>query len=201
MTDSEQLNLNEMENVVESRRQDPSSQIGVENSSHQSELEKELQTQNDVVGNEAKRAKKQSSDVWNYFESLGIIDGKPRAQCKGCKGIYIGGGSKYGTSTLSRHMGKCDGIKQLIDQRIPPMILDHLGKLRGNKIDPKVVREKLAKAIIRHDLPFKFVEFEGIRDLLKYLNSDIRFVSRVTTSCDVWKVYIELYEDFERHFL
>ena len=71
------------------------------------------------------------------------------------------------------------------------MILDHLGKLRSNKIDPKLVREKLAKAIIRHDLLFKFVEFKGIRDLLKYLNSDIRFVSRVTTSYDVWKVYIE----------
>ena len=109
-----------------------------------------------------KKAKKQTSDVWNFFDTLGIIDGKPRVKCKGCKGEYVGGGSKYGTSTLSCHMTKCDGIKQMKDSRIPPLIFDHVGILRSNKLDQKVFREKLAKAIIRHDLPFKFAKFERI---------------------------------------
>ena len=191
MADSEEVHINEVQNEGECRRQNSSSQTGAENSTYQSEVEKEFETQNDVVENESKKARKQTSDVWNFFEVVGVIDGKPRAKCKGCKGTFIGGGSKYGTSTLSRHMGKCDGIKKMKDQTIPPIIFYHLGKLRSNKFDPKVFREKLAKAIIRHDLPFKFAEFEGIRELLKYLNPDVRFISRITASCDVWKVYAQ----------
>ena len=94
----------------------------------------------------------------------------------GIKGHLLRGGSKYGISTLSHHMGKCDKIKQMKDRTIPPIIFYHLGKLRSNKLDQKVFREKLAKAIIRHDLPFKFAEFEGIRELLKYLNLYGRFM-------------------------
>ena len=75
------------------------------------------------------------------------------------------------------------------DKTIPPIIFDHLGKLRSSKFDPKVFKEKLTKAIIRHDLPFKIVEFEGVKKLLKYLNLDVRFIFRIIISCDVWKVY------------
>ena len=75
------------------------------------------------------------------------------------------------------------------DRIIPPIIFYHLRKLRSNKFHPKIFREKLAKAIIRHDLPFKFAKFEGIKEILKYLNLDVRFTSKVITSCDVWKVY------------
>ena len=189
MAESQDKERNEVGNLGES--QDTSSQMGVQNSSHQSVLEKEYETQNDILEPEAKKAKKTTSGVWNFFHPLGEIDGKPKAKCKGCGEAYVGGGSKYGTSSLSRHMRKCDGIKKLQNKKLPPIIFDHLGKLRNSKLDPKVLREKIAKAIIRHDLPFKFVKYEGIRDIFKYLNSDVKFISRITASCDVGKVYVE----------
>jgi len=44
------------------------------------------------------------------------------------------------------------------------MLLDVNNKLKCQKLNNMVVRELLAKAIIAHDLPFKFVEFEKIRN-------------------------------------
>ena len=38
---------------------------------------------------------------------------------------------------------------------------------------------------------FKFAKFEGVRELLKYLNLDVRFISKIITSCDVWKAYAQ----------
>ncbi|KAI5672136.1 hypothetical protein M9H77_12500 [Catharanthus roseus] len=41
------------------------------------------------------------------YMSIGEKDGKPRAECLGCKKVYIAGGSTHGTSTLKRHIDKC----------------------------------------------------------------------------------------------
>lgn len=69
------------------------------------------------------------------------------------------------------------------------MIIDQLGKIRSRQIFQSIFRDKLAMAIKRHDLPFSFVEYEGIRDVLKYLNPDVKFVTRNTIAMDVWKYY------------
>ncbi|KZT76286.1 hypothetical protein F511_46689 [Dorcoceras hygrometricum] len=47
------------------------------------------------------------------------------------------------------------------------MLVDHDGKVRSRKVDQKVVRDLLAAAIIRHDLPFSFVEYDGFRKWVK----------------------------------
>lgn len=39
--------------------------------------------------------------------------------------------------------------------------------------------------IIEHDLPHSFVEYEGYRALLEYLNTDIKHISRSTAILDV----------------
>ena len=92
------------------------------------------------------------------------------------KGHLLRGGSKYGISTISHHLGKCDKFKQMKYRTIPPIIFYHLGKLRSSRFDPKDFRERLAMAIRRHNLPFKFAKFERVRELLKYLNMDVRFI-------------------------
>ena len=140
-------------------------------------LEKEFETQNDMCG--------------IFFKPLGMINCKPTVKCKDCGESYVGGDSKYGTSSFSCHMGKCNGIKKLQNKKISPIIFDHLGKLRNIKLDCKVLSETITKAIIRHDLPFKFVEYEWIRDIFKYLNADVKFILRVTTSYYMRKVYVE----------
>ena len=58
-----------------------------------------------------------------------------------------------------------------------------------NKITHEEFREMLAVAIIKHNLPFSFVEYEGIRKVFSYLNSDIKHISRNTSKTDVLKLY------------
>ena len=47
----------------------------------------------------------------------------------------------------------------------------------------------LPKAIIKHNLPFTFVEYKGIRKVFNYLNSDVKHVSKNTSKTDVLKLY------------
>ncbi|KAF7821077.1 putative AC transposase [Senna tora] len=129
-----------------------------------------------------------TSDVWNYFVSLGVgEDGKPRAKCKGCDEVYIAGGSSHGTSSLKRHIPKCSKLNSY--HNVGNMLIDHARKLRSRKISQKVLRSLTAMAIIRHDLPFSFVEYEGVREMFKYCNPDVKFITRNTAVADVWKVY------------
>ena len=47
----------------------------------------------------------------------------------------------------------------------------------------------LAKAIIKHNLPFSFIEYEGIRKIFSYLNLDVKLIYRNTSKADVLKLY------------
>jgi len=130
-----------------------------------------------------------TSEVWNYFTKKGVgDDGKPKAECNGCKTEFTAGGTTHGTSSLSRHMKNCLILQKYED--VGQMMIDHAGKMKSKKINQETVRELMAMAIVKHDLPFSFVEYEGIRDLMKYLNPDIKFITRNTAAADVWKVYL-----------
>ena len=126
-----------------------------------------------------------------FINQVISLNSKPTVKCKRYGGTSVRGGNKYRTSTLNHHMLKYDGIKKLRQTHIPSNILNLQGKLRSSKLDQKIFREKFAKAFIRHDVPFKFVEYEGFKDLFRYLNPDVKFISKMTASSDVLKVYIE----------
>lgn len=49
--------------------------------------------------------------------------------------------------------------------------------------------ELLVVATIKHDLPFQFVEYEGIRALFSYKCEDIELVSTNTIKADVFSMY------------
>ncbi|KAM3268117.1 hypothetical protein P3S67_031667 [Capsicum chacoense] len=59
------------------------------------------------------------------------------------------------------------------------------------KIGQLISREKLAEAIIEHDLPYSFVELKKIRAWADYVNSEIIMPSRNTAVVDVQKVYFK----------
>ena len=44
------------------------------------------------------------------------------------------------------------------------------GRVLKNKMTQEEFREMLANAIIKYNLPFSFVEYEGIRNVFSYLN-------------------------------
>ena len=66
-----------------------------------------------------------------------------------------------------------------------------------NKITKEEFREMLAEAIIKHNLPFSFVEYEGIRKFFSYLNSNVKHISRNTSKADVLKLYKKEKDDFK----
>ena len=58
-----------------------------------------------------------------------------------------------------------------------------------NKINQEEFHEMLAEAIIKHNLPFSFVEYEGIRKVFNYLNSNVKHIFRNTSKADILKLY------------
>jgi hypothetical protein len=38
----------------------------------------------------------------------------------------------------------------------------------SSKFDPKKFRELIVESIIKHDLPFQYVEYEGVRESMQY---------------------------------
>ena len=61
---------------------------------------------NKVGGNKAKRPRKLTSAVWNFFD---VVEGKNKereAKCKACGKLYPAD-SKYGTGNMKRHIPSC----------------------------------------------------------------------------------------------
>ncbi|PHU13944.1 hypothetical protein BC332_15149 [Capsicum chinense] len=71
------------------------------------------------------------------------------------------------------------------------MYMDQQGNIQLRKIDQSISREKLAEAIIEHDLPYSFVEYKKIRAWADYVNPEIIMSSRNTAVVDVQKVYFK----------
>ena len=55
--------------------------------------------------------------------------------------------------------------------------------------DPKVDKEMVSEIIIYHDLPFRYVEYEKVRERDKYLNPECEHMCRQTASREVYKRY------------
>lgn len=149
--------------------------------------ENELRGTEDDVLSKSKKAKTSSADCWKVFTKLGVDkDGNPLAKCNGCSKILKGGDRNYGTTTLNRHMKKCVKIKYV---DVGQVMMDLQGRLKNITIDKKVSKSMCATAIIAHDLPYKFAEFQKIRDWMKYLNPNFSPISRNTAKADVDEMF------------
>ena len=100
----------------------------------------------------------------------------------------MGSDAKYGTSCISHHMLKGKAFERLKQIKLPKIMINNLGKLRCRKIHQTIFKSKIALAIIKHDFHFSFVEYDAIRDVLKYLNPNVKLISRNTIAFDVFKV-------------
>ncbi|KAM3380806.1 hypothetical protein P3S68_006379 [Capsicum galapagoense] len=111
---------------------------------------------------ENKKIKQLKSYVWTYMKKISRgKDGVKKLECRGCKGVYKVGstlgpnGKNYGTSHLKRHIPKCKMLKY---HDLGQMSMDQQGNIHLRKINQMISHEKLAEAIIEHDLPYSFVE-------------------------------------------
>ncbi|KAF5451908.1 hypothetical protein F2P56_026964 [Juglans regia] len=91
-------------------------------------------------------------------------DGKSRAKCKMCGIIYMAA-SKYGTGNMRRHIETCP---RRSSRDIGQMMLSQTSgniSVSAHKFDTEQYREILVSAIVKHELPFRFVEYSGKRVL------------------------------------
>ena len=58
------------------------------------------------------------------------------------------------------------------------------------KFCPKRYRKLLVAAIIKHELPFSFVEYGGIREMTRYLHRDVPLISRKTVKVDLVNMHL-----------
>jgi hypothetical protein len=58
------------------------------------------------------------------------------------------------------------------------------------KFCPKRYRELLIAAIIKYDLPFSYVEFDSVREMHRYLHSDVPLISRNIVKADLVKMHM-----------
>ena len=109
-------------------------------------------------------------------------EGLSKATCQWCGKFFLAE-SHNGTSNLHCHLLKClkqNEVKQDGEEE---------GRVLQNKITQEEFREMLAEAIIKHNLLFSFVEYEGIRIVFSYLNSNVKHIFRNTSKTDVLKLY------------
>ncbi|PRQ47802.1 putative transcription factor/ chromatin remodeling BED-type(Zn) family [Rosa chinensis] len=114
----------------------------------------------DVTGNvqrddlpSRRRKRKKSSQCWLSFEEILLgEDLIERAKCKKC-GAILKCDSTTGTGSMLRHHNLCS-ISSASN------VVSPQSAIRSTKFQYERFCELLIEAIIRHDLPFSFVEYE-----------------------------------------
>jgi hypothetical protein len=125
-----------------------------------------------------------TSVIWNFFDSVHVEgDDTIWVKCKSCGKTYKVS-SEYGTENMTWHMKTCDR-KDTPD--IGQMLL--FGSQGGmpvisSKFDPKKFRDLVVALIIKHDLLFRYVEYECVRESMSYLRNGVQLISKNTVKVD-----------------
>ncbi|KAK1278386.1 hypothetical protein QJS04_geneDACA023739 [Acorus gramineus] len=135
--------------------------------------------------------------VWEDFIKS-VKEGKEIATCKHCKKEFDGS-SKMRTSHLKNRYERCprraicsrneDVGQQLIS--ISKNVSEKNSRVMSFKFDQDHSRRDLAYMIIKHGLPFNFVEYEYFKLFCANFQPQFKVVSRNTIRTDIMKIYTE----------
>ncbi|XP_057790932.1 zinc finger BED domain-containing protein RICESLEEPER 4-like [Salvia miltiorrhiza] len=169
--------------VVESVNAPPSKSTPHPGTSTTSKSTKNARENDEEV---SKGAKKPRSEVWNFFDKVGKVNGVEKCKCKHCHKLFTCK-VESGTTHLRRHTDKCFKTPQYHD--VSALLDNQATLLKKWKFDSKAYRDGLAKAIIKHDLPFNYAEYDGVNEVNKIINPEFKPVCRNTARTDCLKVY------------
>ncbi|KAL2931753.1 putative AC transposase, partial [Bienertia sinuspersici] len=114
------------------------------------------------------RGKKRTSAVWNHYDLITKTDGA-WAVCKYCKHEMRAHGH-VGTTNARRHTEKCDAYVKFVQTNpASNVVYDHDTYVR-----------MFAESIIYHGYPLSMVEHINTIDLHRYLNPNVKDISRYT---------------------
>lgn len=125
-----------------------------------------------------KKKRKKNSRCWLSFEELPMNpDGKTFAKCTRCgiKLLYV---STSGTGSLIRHHDICGALN----------ISPH-SAIRSSAFSHERFCELITEAVVKHDLPFSFVEYEGIRTVFDYISPELHLPCRNTVKSHIMRMY------------
>ena len=140
--------------------------------------------------------KRKKSKVWDHFEKIqiknsnGVITSE-KSICNYCKKDFAGG-SKNGTSHLTRHLSSCLLRGQTDIRQTMLSQSASTGTLSTFSYEPESARKAIVRWIVIRNLPFVLVddaEFE--RMLQSGFNPSFRKFSRQTCQRDVIKYYVQ----------
>ena len=125
--------------------------------------------------------------MWNHYEKISLVDVAEKCKCKGCGKLYTCNLDNE-IIHLRRHVQKCHLVPKYND--VGAMLLIHFGMLRSRKLDHKAYRDALSRCIIMHDLPFSYIEYEGVWAMNRVLNLDFKPISKNIAKADCWNVFL-----------
>ena len=141
--------------------------------------------------------KKKRSRVWEHFEKIKATD---EVKCQHCSKIYNYHARKTGTSSLLYHLDRCKSYLAIENKNdISQLKLIGAFKKDGDggisnlsvaKFNEKKIRDAIATMIIVDELPFRFVEREGFRELMRTVEPRFRIPSRTTVMRDCLQLYM-----------
>ncbi|XP_077223462.1 zinc finger BED domain-containing protein RICESLEEPER 2-like [Tasmannia lanceolata] len=142
---------------------------------------------------------KARSDVWEHYTKFVNEEGEQKARCRYCEKEFHSDPRRNGTSALKTHIASCKKFPpnintkqtQLNYQPIKGQEGDGSGTLTTWKFDQEAIRNALARMVIVDELPFKFVENEGFRDLMSTACPRFRIPSRSKITRDCFKFFLD----------
>jgi len=155
-------------------------------------------------GNEpaSKRAKKSTSEVWQYFTKYTVtvkVNGKEEnqlwAKCnvKGCvnKTSKHRAESKFGTAGFWTYLANYHSIKKGQQQLTTKTDKDTgIAVVQPYKYDQEASLRKFYEAMIVHEYPFNMVEHEYFQEWVKSMRPHYPLKSRVTVRKEIMEYYL-----------
>ena len=134
-----------------------------------------------------------SSNIWEHFTKI-MVSREQKAKCMHCSAILK---AKYqsGTSTLNRHVAFCFKKNQ---PKIEEALQGSLKVIKREDVtygisygsfDQNVLRSLIARMVIMHELPLRFMEYVGFREMMAHANPVVKPVSRNTLKSEILKLY------------
>ncbi|CAA0839907.1 Unknown protein [Striga hermonthica] len=160
-----------------------------------------------------KKAKKTTSEVWQYFTKYWVtveVNGKQEQQCwakcnfKGCKNKTSKhrAESNFGTTAFWTHLANYHSIKKG-QQQLTTKNNNETGivTVQPYKYDQEASLRKFYEAMIVHEYPFNMVEHEFFQEWVKSMRPNYPLKSHVTVRKEIIEYYSterdKLYEYFK----
>jgi len=148
-------------------------------------------------GKQVVRNYSQRAECWKHFDEIKENGKRVAGKCKYCNAVYKADPNKNGTKNLNKHFLRCpqnpeNQSKQTQTQLIFEKDENNEGeaRLKSWVLNPLEARASIGKMIIMDELPFRFVENAGFRQMMSICCPTINMPSRITVAKDIYELYV-----------